>query len=322
MVETILKDYPDGDGNPDCKDCLGRGVVPSKVKSAIYVGERTQPCMCVLARDILANVERGWRGLTQAPKIESTRLMGQHGKNLWITMPTSQFRSHLRHIAIRMGPRWNFNVVSDADLMDSWLARVDDDDVYDGDVHNMRQAPVTSKYGALVDLVEPPELLILITGVKAARNSAMPEVLLEALLHRNHINKPTWIIDNPDARLASGHISYDGHVGNFLRTWPHVNLTDKKAQPRMILPATGIHRMSLSTAEAEAIDEVGNVEQPVKAPMRPQVKVPVSAPAPVIEELEEEEQEETQQVRTHTTMRSEFESIPTESKKKKQWGRS
>jgi hypothetical protein len=153
--------------------------------------------------------------------------MGREASNLWVTATHKAFREHLRHVAIRQGPKWSFCVVSDADLMDAWLARVDDNDIYDGDVEQMRRQPVTSKYGALVDLVEPPGLLIIMCGVKAARNSAMPEVVLEALQHRAHLDKKTWIADQPDYRLVSGHISFSGAVGSFIETWKHLDLGAK-----------------------------------------------------------------------------------------------
>jgi hypothetical protein len=154
-------------------------------------------------------------------------LKGHEGTNLRITAGHKAIREHLRHIAIRQGPKWSFNVVSDADLMDAWLARIDDGDIIDGDVEQMRRQPVTSKYGALVDLVEPPDLLIMIMGIKAARNSAMPEVVLEALQHRAHKNKITWIVDQPDYRLVAGHISYSGPIVAMIDKWARIDLEAK-----------------------------------------------------------------------------------------------
>jgi len=248
-----IEDYPFGDGRPDCPDCRGRGVVPAPLKPGrIIVGGQTTPCGCILERDILRNVERGWRGLTQAVPIPSSPLNGMDGRNLRITSGHKAIREHLRHIAIRQGPNWAFNVVSDADLMDAWLARVDDDDIHDGDVELRRRQPVTSKYGALVDLVEPPDLLIMVMGVKAARNSAMPEVVLEALQHRVHKDKVTWIVDQPEYRLTSGHISYSEHVGSLIGNWPHVDLSAKPNVPQR-KPVRPRHQIAdINTFEVDA----------------------------------------------------------------------
>lgn len=228
MPEIV--DYPFGDGQPNCPDCKGRGVVPAPPKPGrIIVGGRTMPCGCVLARDILRNVERGWRGLSNAAPIPDSPLMHYTGVNTWVTATQKTFREHLRHVAIRQGTKWGFNVVSDADLMDAWLSRIEDAEIHDGDVHQMRQS-VSSKYGMLVDLIEPPELLIVVVGVKAARNSAMSEVMLEVLNHRAHINKPTWVVDQPDYRLAEGHISYSNAVGAVIQRWNSaINLDAKMA---------------------------------------------------------------------------------------------
>jgi len=122
-------------------------------------------------------------------------------------------------------------VVSDADLMDAWLsAKLD---VRDADVEQMRQKADVRRFSALVDLAEPATLLIIVCGVKAARNEAMPEVLLEVLHHREHLNKPTWLVDQPSYLLREGpgdykHISYNHNVGDFIAEWKH-----------LILPETG-----------------------------------------------------------------------------------
>ena len=217
-------DYPEGDGLPDCPQCKGRGVVTAPPKKGVIL-PRTARCPCILHRDILANTERGWRGLAAADKVPYSPLLGKTTKNLRITSSTHLFKVHLRHVAVRHGPNWHFAVVSDADLMDAWLARVDDKEVYDGDVSQMRQTPVTGRYGALVDLVEPPTLLVILTGVKAARNSAMPEVLLEVIQHRTYRTLPTWVVDHPDHRLAAGHLSFDANVGRALQAWESIKLT-------------------------------------------------------------------------------------------------
>lgn len=229
-------DYPKGDGRPDCNLCHGRGVVvvTKDKRPPGTVGELTQPCACVLYRDILSNLDRGWKGLSKAAPIKKSPLRGKQEQNLWITGSVPRLREHVRHVAIRMGPDWNFQVISDAMMMDAWLSR-DLKEIWDPDVERMRQI-VSNRYAQLSDLVDPPELLIIQLGVKAARNKAMPEVLLEALNRRYlmHTDKPTWVMDQPIYPLADGHISYSDRVAEIIDEWEHIELPEcgKGIDPR------------------------------------------------------------------------------------------
>lgn len=247
----MIKDYPSGDGLPGCLKCQGRGVIPAAPRpGSVIVGGRTTPCGCVTERDIIMNVERGWKGLSKASPIPSSPLIGIGKVSLLITATHKVFREHLRHVAVRQGPKWLFSVISDSDMMDSWLARIDDPDVIDADVSQARRQPVTSKYGALVDLVEPPDLLIIVVGVKAARNSAMPEVMLEALQHRIHLNKVTWVVDQPEYRLTTGHISFSDYIGVLIGQWKHVEIGRLKETPQQV------HRRNVKPVQVASMDEL------------------------------------------------------------------
>lgn len=224
--------YPEGDGLSDCPACRGRGAVPlsREERPKFAIGEITRPCVCVYERDIQANAERGWRALGPVDPVPGpSPLEGRAGANLWVTASEHAFKAHLRYLIGRMGPRWNFLVASDADLMDSWLSR--DLDVIDADVGHMRRSAVSNKYAALVDLVEPPVLLILHLGIKIARNEAMPEVLLEALKHRFYIDKPTWVFDQPTALFASGHRAFSVTAKEHMAKWPHLTFQKAGAAP-------------------------------------------------------------------------------------------
>lgn len=231
-----MTDFPDGDGRPDCPKCRGRGVYDFKPEGALVPGVLT--CECVLDRDIKSNMERGWRGLSSAKPAESTWLGDFISKDLWLTAETRTLRRHLHKAAYSMGPYWRFQVSTDADLMDAWLSHIGPSDLYDPDVSLLRQRSeqVSNRFPALVDLVEPPSLLVLCVSVKAARNSAMPEVLMEALQHRAHISKPTWIVDLPDKRLGPTHIAYSDGVGYFLDKWDHYDLEAEPSDSGYDLP--------------------------------------------------------------------------------------
>jgi len=183
-------------------------------------------CPCVRDRDIRMNMERGWRGLSTADPVRESWLEEYTDKDLWVTADSRTFRRHMRLIAHGMGPHWRFQVSSDADLMDAWLSHIGPQELYDADVNLLRaqNEQVSSRFPALVDLFEPPALLVISVSVKAARNAAMPEVLLEALQHRAHLGAPTWIVDLPNKPLGPDHIAFSDGVGDFLWEWPHITL--------------------------------------------------------------------------------------------------
>ena len=230
----------------DCLKCKGRGGVEYKPPGAIMPG--TLACTCVRDRDIRYNLERGWKGLT-APEVvpvEESPLAEYHDRTLWVTAPLMVFRSHLHRIAYDRGARWKFNLFSDADMMNAWLSRMETNELLDTDVYLDRvvRAAPSGRFAALVDLVEPPSLLIVRTGVKVARNSAMPEVFLEALRHREQISKPTWVVDSPVFPLGEGQVAYSEQVMEFLSDWP-----------RMVLSAEGEEEEGVDQEEEEGVDQ-------------------------------------------------------------------
>jgi hypothetical protein len=190
-----------------------------------------------LKRDILVNVERGWAGLSKAKPIEKSPLIGYQEKNLWVTASLKQLREHLRHVAVRMGPTWFFRVVTDVDLMNAWLSK--GLDVRDPDVDEARhEYTVSNNANNVVELVEPAKLLIIRLGVKAARNAATPEVLLEALQHRAHLDKPTWIIDQNIYLFQQGHIAFSGQIEGFIVDWEHITLDRTvTGEEQQVMPA-------------------------------------------------------------------------------------
>jgi len=217
------------DGVPGCKVCKGQGSIDLPPDPSVgRITPSKLRCDCVLKRDLLLNLRRGWRGLERADNVKKTPLKGRTGDNLRVTGSLRVFRAHLRHVALRMGSTWNFQVSSDADLMSAWLANihVGGGEVYDVDVRKREIVAFT-----LEDLIDPPELLIIFLGVKAARNSAMPEVLLETVQHRQYRDKATWIVDQPHALLDAEHIAYSEGVRDVLLDWEHIELDDEGLIP-------------------------------------------------------------------------------------------
>ncbi len=198
--------------NPNCLECGGFGMVP------LRAGDVEKPpafarCSCVLKEDIMANASQVMPGLLTALPVKRSPLTNKTNQNTWITAPERWFSSHLRHVSIRQTPVWSGRVVSDADLITSWLANIalKGMDVLDADSYG-----VSTQFITVPDLVIPPDLLVIRMGVKAARNSACAEVMVEAINLRKHEKKPTWIWDQPEHPLAPGHLFWSGDVGQAL----------------------------------------------------------------------------------------------------------
>lgn len=213
-----------GDGSPDCPDCHGRGCVQHILPNGLPGVVR---CHCVLYRDILANVERGWAKLSGAAKVKDTPLWDKTQECVYVTAANPDFKAHLRTAAIKRSyqqKNWYFRVVTDADLMTAWLSNLAEkgEEIYDADV--VRDIEWERGYRDLVALVHPPDLLIIRVGIKTARNAAMPEVLAEALLQREHEGRPTWVVDSPRNPLKEGCLSWSETVMDILDDWPHIVL--------------------------------------------------------------------------------------------------
>mgnify|MGYP001599567534 CR=1 FL=1 len=206
-------------GDPNCEKCKGHGRV--------YQDNGREPpsaavCSCTRRQAVIDNLERGWTGLTNARRLdEPSSLLHKTKQNLWITAPTDELRAHLRHVALRRGPRWNFSVYADWDMVYKWLEPIPrrGGELYDADY--LGQIP-TRLHG--LEIIEYPELLIVRLGVKTAPNKAAPEVFLEALMRREHTGKPTWVFDQPIRPLVPGHLCYSKKVIDFLGQWERVHL--------------------------------------------------------------------------------------------------
>ena len=228
------------DTTTGCDKCYGTGALDAGVDT--HGIPLTKPCPCQIARDILRNVNRAWAGLTAAPKIDSSPLTEHTGGDLYVTASDSSLRAHLRHAGLRMGPYWHFKVSTDSDLMTAWLAPIA---IAGKEILDPDATAVSTERATLVDLIEPPELLVLRLGVKSARNSAMGEVLLEALYHRMHIGKPTWVVDQPTRRFDPSHMAFSEDALHHIQQWARVTLDD--VQPGLSIEMMGSTTTALPT---------------------------------------------------------------------------
>jgi len=206
---------------PDCIHCRGSGFIygESMLDGGHY-------CECTFDGMRLENMEKVWRPLPAAREIPGLRqrapLRQLVGTDVWITAKTPVFQAHLKAVAFSCPTMWDCRVFSDKDLLTAWLntARAQGHKIYDAEVEAMRIGAMD-----VDELVEPPELVILVLGVKQAPNKETPSVLLEAIGVRRHLGKPTWLVDQPDHPVDQmRHLCYSETLEMWLSHWPHLEL--------------------------------------------------------------------------------------------------
>lgn len=216
-VDTTRETY----GDPGCPTCRGRGRIPVPREEGKIGPPALKLCTCALHQIVLKNVERGMRGLSKAAKVKSTPLFDLLEDDVWLTASEDWFKAHLRHVAVRSPPSWGFSVVTDADLIQAWLATaaLDGKEILDPEAREAVERR-SLRHLTLVDIAVPPALLIVRLGVKSARNVAMPEVLLETIKQRAHEGVPTWVWDQPDAPLdRDDHRCYAPYILDVVCGW-------------------------------------------------------------------------------------------------------
>lgn len=200
----------------DCPLCKGFGKIKVPVKNA---PPKERLCDCTVAARLLANADRGWFGCSKAPTVKNSPLASHTENNLWITGEIEWMKAHMRHIAIRKPLSWKFKMITDKEIMASWLATASLAGV---DLIDKEAFEITTNKLSIEDLVQPYDLVVFRLGVKAARNSAMPEVLLEALALREHLELPTWVWDQPSRPFHEGHRCWSMAVRLELAKWERV----------------------------------------------------------------------------------------------------
>jgi hypothetical protein len=199
-----------------------------------------------------------WKGLSKVDPISDSPLVELTHQNLRITSKRSDLRAHLHLVALSQKPSWFFAVESDRELAKAWLyTKHFEGEIFDTDVVN---AP--PKYVALEDLSDHAELLVLLVGVKSARNSASPELLVDVVQGRDFLGKPTWVVDEPHYPLVAGHISHSTIVDLTFDEWDHYTLGDAdEVEPepeRLVTVAAGAPTRSVAYDDDDD-DELGKL---------------------------------------------------------------
>ncbi len=209
--------------DPNCPNCGGRGFL---YEDSMLDGGRA--CHCALDALREENMGRIWATLPSAINVPQMRdspdLKEFLKEDLWITAKDNTFKAHLKALAYNMSDMWDARVYSDKDLVEAWLrtAKAQGHKIYDSEIENHEGAFYAMD---IAELVEPPSLVVIRTGVKLAANRETPNVCLEALSTRQHLGRPTWILDQPDHPISDeSHRAYSCQLHSLLAQWKHVSL--------------------------------------------------------------------------------------------------
>ncbi len=248
----------------NCQACGGTGYIQQNDRRVPAVIR----CKCQTVQLLQTALEAGWHGLTSVSGLaETSPLESMVDRDCWVTADLETMRQHVRRTTIRRwttgyqsGKAWRFLVVTDSELMSSWLQNLvrDGETVWDPDVIGLHQS-----FNALASIALPPDLLIVRLGVKAAPNKAMPDVLLEAMLERQHLGKPTWVWDQVSNPLSEGHRCHSLAVAEHLRDFQRVTLGVKSVQvikPKALTVAPSPSPPSLTVASSFTLE--GEEEEP------------------------------------------------------------
>lgn len=247
-----------------CPKCLGRGFLYPKSMLTLPGERGGRYCDCALDALRRKNMERIWPSLSTAPTIPGLRdtapLTKFLKKSLWITGRSELFKAHLQSLAYNRSSMWDCRVYTDAQLLDSWFgtAKAQGVKIFDLEVDKSTLEAID-----LRDLIEPPDLVVLMLGVKQLPNKEAPNSLLEALSIRKHVGKPTWIVDQPDQRIdMDWHRYYSEQLEGWLNHWIHLELTG--ASFKVI---SGPYEQPLETvSDHEVLDILEDESEPPQAP--------------------------------------------------------
>jgi hypothetical protein len=204
-----------------CKLCGGYGFVQKD--DGHYGIPNAIPCECMVTKALKNQAERAWTNLGLVPPKKKSPLNGKTNENLIITAGMGLLQLNLRTALNHLrSPNLFVKVVGDHTLMSAWLGsmKVQGIDIADPDFQR------DLKVYSLEDLAESPYLLVVRLGTKMARNSAMPEVLVETIEMRQHLKKATWLVEAPDKPLEEGHLAWSRSVEESTYGWERVRLLD------------------------------------------------------------------------------------------------
>lgn len=200
--------------DPTCSECGGLGFW---LKS-----EDTQvECTKVYVRKLGARLGPDIQSVKSVPEsplfVPGDELIDKTDSNCFIKARWEILLGHMKWAFIckfnLVGlERFYFQTVTDQRLLNVWLSN----EAYQAKARKKREESDT--YNSLPDLIgEMYSLVIIRIGFLGYKNQAMPGVLKEALLLRQGLNLPTWIVEEPENPFEMGHLAWNPEVADYIK---------------------------------------------------------------------------------------------------------
>lgn len=133
-------------------------------------------------------------------------------KNVVIQGYWTDVLPHLREVLYWKGTLFRYKVLTDERLRTVYVGA----EAYTSRARSKRDDLDT--FNTLNDIVGPElDLVVIRLGHLGHKNIAMPGVLKEALMLREVAQRPTWIIESPDAPYAPGHLAFSEEAFDYIQ---------------------------------------------------------------------------------------------------------
>jgi len=107
---------------------------------------------------------------------------------------------------------FNFQIITDEKLKNVWFGR---ESVTS---RTRKQRDEVATYNTVEDLIGSTyHLAIIRLGFLGWKNQAMGGILKEALMVRQSLNLPTWLVEEPDSPFGEGHYTWSRDVGDYIQ---------------------------------------------------------------------------------------------------------
>lgn len=216
---------------PDCKVCKGEGLIQiddlnSKLCICAYalaMGDHLGPE--IVQAPILADSPLYARGDAKGdpPKLDRTV------ENVFLRGAWHELLPHLKYVLSTKGLNYRFRITTDEKLKTIYVG----DESYKARSRTKRDDLET--FNSLADFVSEPNLLIIRLGFLGYKNIAMPGILKEALMHREVLRKPTWLVEDPERPFDANCFSYSYEVAAYIEGRFKVNLDLRGSVPQPAL---------------------------------------------------------------------------------------